>query len=528
MLQSLSPANASERRDSDGGFSLVEIMVALAIFLVASGAVLGLIMVSLSTIRANADRVYAASLARAELDAIRLLPADQIPIGTQDPREVSTDAGDFTISVTTGWPDANDPNNAVDIPNPCRVGESSGFQGNLEVRVSVTGGELSGPQVVNAVIYPNDAGSNAGGDEDAKTGTMTISVVDVEGNAVPNYQVTGRLLGTPLDDGTEQVTQDFTTSTDLEGCAFQSGLTTSADWKVTLTPQPQGYTTESTEGLVQDKVVDALLNTPVNFLVAKLSEVTFAVSRPTNITNQVIEFRRADQDSASDSIFVPPGEKHPDPLWPGTYTAWLRPCEGSVDGTVGSAVVGQGDPDARVTIDVPKVQVYATPGSSVTTTYTSAACDTAINPESTYPLPAPGSDTFSTDLVETITVEEEVTDDAGNTVKDEAGNPVTKTTTTVAKYFVPREAQFLTSGTWTFSDGTNSSKVRIDDTLPVCAVVLGDFPEDEGSETSFTPDLTTEEAEAFRTEIGVTAETDLTAPILLPSTGVPDLCPTSS
>ncbi|MGA0268621.1 MAG: prepilin-type N-terminal cleavage/methylation domain-containing protein, partial [Candidatus Nanopelagicales bacterium] len=36
MLQSLSPANASERRDSDGGFSLVEIMVALAIFLVAS------------------------------------------------------------------------------------------------------------------------------------------------------------------------------------------------------------------------------------------------------------------------------------------------------------------------------------------------------------------------------------------------------------------------------------------------------------------------------------------------------------
>ncbi|MEL0282884.1 MAG: hypothetical protein VXA76_10330, partial [Actinomycetota bacterium] len=111
---------------------------------------------------------------------------------------------------------------------------------------------------------------------------------------------------------------------------------------------------------------------------------------------------------------------------------------------------------------------------------------------------------------------------------DIEGNTTTETTTTVAKYFVPREAQFLTSGTWTFSDGTNSSKVRIDDTLPVCAVVLGDFPEDEGSETSFTPDLTIEEAEAFRTEIGVTADTELTAPILLPSTGVPDPCPASS
>ncbi len=136
MLQSLSPANASERRDSDGGFSLVEIMVALAIFLVASGAVLGLIMVSLSTIRSNADRVYAASLARAELDAIRLLPADQIPIGTQEAREVSTDAGDFTISVTTGWSALPD-----DAVTPCRAGEGYilGGKAYVNARVSVDG-----------------------------------------------------------------------------------------------------------------------------------------------------------------------------------------------------------------------------------------------------------------------------------------------------------------------------------------------------------------------------------------------------
>ncbi|MCH9706821.1 MAG: prepilin-type N-terminal cleavage/methylation domain-containing protein [Actinomycetia bacterium] len=518
MLQSLSPANASER-DSDGGFSLVEIMVALAIFLVASGAVLGLIMVSLSTIRSNADRVYAASLARAELDAIRLLPADQIPIGTQEAREVSTDAGDFTISVTTGWSALPD-----DAVTPCRAGEGYilGGKAYVNARVSVAGGELGGPQVVDAVIYPNDAGSNAADNEDAKTGTMTISVADIEGNAVAGASVTGRLLGTPLDDGTEQVAQTFTGTTDGEGCVFAPELTTSADWKVTVTP-PGNYATESTEGLVQDKVVDALLNTPVNFLVAKPSTVTFAASDTTSITSQVIEFSRADQDSASDSIFVAPGATQTG-LWPGTYTAWLRPCEGSVDGTVASAVVGQGE-SATVTIDVPKVQVYAAPGSSVTATYTSAACDTAITP---IDFPAPGSDTFSTDLVETISVEKEVTDGAGNTVTDGAGNPVTETTTTVAKYVVPREAQFLTSGTWTFSDGNNSSKVRIDDTLPVCAVVLGDFPEDEGSETSFTPVLTTEEAEAFRTEIGVTADTELTAPILLPSTGVPELCPASS
>ena len=198
-------------------------------------------------------------------------------------------------------------------------------------------------------------------------------------------------------------------------------------------------------------------------------------------------------------------------LWPGTYTAWLRPCEGSVDGTVASAVVGQGE-SATVTIDVPKVQVYAAPGSSVTATYTSAACDTAITP---IEFPAPDSEDFSTDLVATTSSTETIDNEDVTTI-------------TVTNYVVPREAQFLTSGTWTFSDGTNFSKVRIDDTLPVCAVILGEFPEDEGSETSFTPVLTTEEAEAFRTKIGVTAGSDLTAPILLPSTGVPDLCPASS
>ncbi|NDH88675.1 MAG: prepilin-type N-terminal cleavage/methylation domain-containing protein, partial [Actinobacteria bacterium] len=502
-----SPTNAPERRDSDGGFSLVEIMVALAIFLVASGAVLGLIMVSLSTIRSNADRVYAASLARAELDAIRLLPADQIPIGTQDPREVSTDAGDFTISVTTGWSGLPD-----DAVTPCRAGEGYilGGKAYVNARVSVDGGELGGPQVVDAVIYPNDAGSNAADDEDAKTGTMTISVADVEGNAVAGASVTGRLLGTPLDDGTEQVAQTFTGTTDAEGCVFAPELTTSADWKVTVTP-PGDYATESTEGLVQDKVVDALLNTPVNFLVAKPSTVTFAASESTSITSQVIEFSRADQDSASDSIFVAPGATQTD-LWPGTYTAWLRPCEGSVDGTVASAVVGQGE-SATVTIDVPKVQVYATPGRSVTATYTSAACDTAITP---IEFLAPDSEDFSTDLVATTSSTEKIDNEDVTTI-------------TVTNYFVPRKAQFLTSGTWTFSDGTNSSKVRIDDTLPVCAVILGDFPEGDGSTpTSFTPALTTEEAAAaFRTKIGVTAGSDLTAPILLPSMEVP-LCPAAS
>ena len=512
MLQSLSPTNASER-DSDGGFSLVEIMVALAIFLVASGAVLGLIMVSLSTIRSNADRVYAASLARAELNAIRLLPADQIPIGTQDPREVSTDAGDFTISVTTDWEPL--PQDVIALCEGLDDGGNiPGGRAYVSARVSVTGGELSGPQIVQALIYPNDFGSSDAGGEAAKTGTMTISVTDVEGNPVSP-------------EGYLELNGVSTNWTAADGCAFVPGLATSADWKVTL-PVPPGweyvldnnFEEESKPEQTQAKVVDALLNTPVNFVVAKPGEVKFSVSDELSYACEgCVEIRRADQGSATESRFVDPGEELSG-LWPGTYTAWLRPCKDSVDGTVASTVVGQGETEF-VTIDVPKVQVYATPGSSVTARYTSAACDPDGIETTPIDFPAPGSETFSTNLVETITVEEEVTDGEGNTT--------TETTTTVANYFVPREVQNLTSGVWTFSDETNSnsSKVRIDDSLPVCAVVVGDFPEDEGSETSFTPDLTIEEAEAFRSEIGVTADTELTAPILPPSMEVP-LCPAAS
>ena len=515
MLQSLSPANASERRDSDGGFSLVEIMVALAIFLVASGAVLGLIMVSLSTIRSNADRVYAASLARAELDAIRLLPADQIPIGTQDPREVSTDAGDFTISVTTGWSGLPD-----DAVTPCRAGEGYilGGKAYVNARVSVDGGELGGPQVVDAVIYPNDAGSNAADDEDAKTGTMTISVADVEGNAVAGASVTGRLLGTPLDDGTEQVAQTFTGTTDAEGCVFAPELTTSADWKVTVTP-PGDYATESAEGLVQDKVVDALLNTPVNFLVAKLSEVTFAVSRPTNITNQVIEFRRADQDSASDSVFVDPGVTQSN-LWPGTYTAWLRPCEGSVDGTVASAVVGQGE-TATVTIDVPEVRVYAKPDTVVTATYVSANC--ASEATKTFTLPTVSTEALDAqpaDLADGVVVYEGVV--TLTTTPTNENEP----TTTIRNYVVPDIGQFFTSGVWTFSAGGISSTVIIDDEVSECSVVLGDFPTDTNP-AKFSPATGSGfDQAAFRSALNLSVEALLEAPIFLPE-GVPSPCPTS-
>ncbi len=72
-------------------------------------------------------------------------------------------------------------------------------------RVSVDG-ELGGPQVVDAVIHRTTLVVSAADDEDAKTGTMTIPVADVEGQRGRWSERDWRFWHT-LDDGTEQVAQ---------------------------------------------------------------------------------------------------------------------------------------------------------------------------------------------------------------------------------------------------------------------------------------------------------------------------------
>ncbi len=513
MLQSLSPANASERRDSDGGFSLVEIMVALAIFLVASGAVLGLIMVSLSTIRSNADRVYAASLARAELDAIRLLPADQIPIGAQDPREVSTDAGDFTISVTTGW--SKLPQEAI---SECQAGEGYilGGKAYVNARVSVAGGELSGPQVVDAVIYPNDAGSNAVGSEDAKTGTMTIFVSDVDGNPIEGATVRGELADPP---------SDFVLATDVDGCLFAPDLPTSADWKITLESLPNNLSAEGEDQAQVAKVVDALLNTPANFVVARRNSLTVAVSEFPGFDSEVVEFGRTDEGSSSDIVEIQPGPQAE--LWPGSYTAWLRPCSGSVQGSFTTRVVPQAaDPEdpadpLELKIEVPKVQVFAAPGAVVNATLTSDECSASKDYD---PLPKPeptGFEGYVQTRKETSDAECPKTDDWT------APDPVTSIAC-VNTYFVPSKDLYLTSGTWTLTDGNdNQSIVVVDDTRTGCSVILGNYSSTVDEGNTFDPGLAVDESATFRTKIGASPDTELEAPIVLPE-GVPASCPTSS
>ena len=277
----------------------------------------------------------------------------------------------------------------------------------------------------------------------------------------------------PLDDGNEQVAQTFTGTPTLKGVSPRAHDQCRLEGHPT--PLYHGYNGEhrrlgSGQGCRRSAQHAGQLPGTAEHRDVRSFD-------PTNITSQVIEFSRADQDSASDSTVArersrPTGRGPTQPRYA---------CEGSVDAMV-STVVGK--ESATAAIDVPKVQVYVYPVAGHRDLH--ILLDTAITP---IEFPAPGSDIFQIP-VETISVEGEGMDVDGNTT--------TETTTTVSNYFVPREGTVPDAGDVDSLRRTNSSKVRIDDT-PGCAVILGDF-RGRGSETSFTPDLTTEEA-AFRTEI---------------------------
>ena len=68
-------------RGNDSGFTLMEVMVALGVFLAVTAATVTILLAALATVRENADRVLAASIARSQVEDLRLAGAEEIPIG---------------------------------------------------------------------------------------------------------------------------------------------------------------------------------------------------------------------------------------------------------------------------------------------------------------------------------------------------------------------------------------------------------------------------------------------------------------
>jgi prepilin-type N-terminal cleavage/methylation domain-containing protein len=352
----------------DEGFSLVEVIVAMAIFLIVSAAALGLIMTSLQTVRGNADRVYAAAVARGEVDYLRTLGSGAIPLGAST-RTVSGAGGDFTVTRTATWVDAGV------ATNPCNVGPGvSPGKSYLRVQVEVVGEELDAPQRLDAIVYPSDTVPTQ------NTGTVTVVVVDASNAPVPGVTVTG----------SNGAGSTFQQVTGPDGCVFVPDLVVGASWLVTVSKP--GYITEELNGEAQTVAVEELQNTPVDVVYSQPGSLTVTAGgggfpvpegMPFSLTPDTRN--RAPSTFASYPVTVTG-------LWPDGYDTLFRGCLASGTGSARSAVVGAGETASldlggtRIELVGPEGDgVRAIPAAPCTNEYPLGAWDDTLLKQATLP-----------------------------------------------------------------------------------------------------------------------------------------------
>ena len=211
------------RRGDDGGFSLLEVVVAMTVFTVMATVSLGILLRTTDAARGNIERTQATSLATRQIEAVR----SQDALTIQDGKTVTTS----TVSGTTYTITQSANYVATDADASICSGSSSTLAYKL-VTVSVAWPNMGTIKPVRA-----DTLMAVGvGDEglDATKGTLAVRVAGVADRSIAD--VTVRLTPGNL----TRVTGD-------DGCAVFTGLT------------PGGYTaTTSADGYVSS------LNTPVS------------------------------------------------------------------------------------------------------------------------------------------------------------------------------------------------------------------------------------------------------------------------
>lgn len=184
--------------ERDRGASLIEMVVALAIFAIVSAALLSLLLTSARLVRGAKQRALAAQVAASAIDEARAQGAVAVTPG-RTTSERTVGGIRFTVTrdaqfVARGATDSS-----------CT---SPGIPSFLRVRVSVswpTMGTVRAPEA-NTLITPGV------GDVDQATGMVAVTVVDRTGAPVANLPVT-------LNPGTAPATGPVQRTT-AEGCAF--------------------------------------------------------------------------------------------------------------------------------------------------------------------------------------------------------------------------------------------------------------------------------------------------------------------
>jgi prepilin-type N-terminal cleavage/methylation domain-containing protein len=236
---------------ADAGFTLVEVIAAMVIFLIVSTAAIGMLIVAIRTVRENADRVQAANIARSQVDAMRFLGASAIPKGLILGAPLGTDPR-FTVATTSSWAGLNQTTSACDAASP--------GQAFVRVHVEVSTVSLSSPQILDTLVAPNANVSVDG------TGGLTVAIVDQNNARVSGVSVQATDAVHPLD--------SFTQVTGPDGCIFVPGLEPTGSLSVSVSRS--GFVSSTPTGTTKTLTVINSAVTRSTFELAQAAEISFS------------------------------------------------------------------------------------------------------------------------------------------------------------------------------------------------------------------------------------------------------------
>ncbi len=366
----------------DAGFTLVEVVVALVIFVLVSTAAVTLLIIGLRTVRENADRVIASSIARGEVEALQAAGAESLTPGTST-RTVTQDGIAYTVTRSATWVSIDqtaDPCLATIDPKALRA---------MRVQVSVAGGSLPGPQSLIALVPRSEELLVAG------TASVSARVVDSAGVGVAGVSVI--ITNNATGDALGQY------ETDVNGCLIISGVATGIQWKAAISKA--GYVALAPPGTSSvTAVTSAGTNTPFeNFLYAPagilvVSSADDSYPIPSGIPSRLTLATTTAGASAAGRSQVPAANGLNDTsyphsvtgLFPGSYSTVLGACSDNAATGTAQARPNESLP-ARLT--AARVQVVAAPGTAVTMTRNALASPgTCTGGLPTYNLGTTGSD----------------------------------------------------------------------------------------------------------------------------------------
>ncbi|MEC8445362.1 MAG: hypothetical protein VXZ03_03660 [Actinomycetota bacterium] len=251
MVRSSSvPPHPSSRLAADGGFSLVEVLAAVVLFVAISASTITVLLMALKTVRENNDRVLVANVARSQIEELRVLGPDQIVPGLTYDKPAGT-PDDFVVETSAQWVGAGQTASACDAASP--------GQAYLRIRVAASSPDLGAPAVADTIIAPEANVSDEG------TAAIAINVEDHNGEPVSGVTVTAVDSTSPEN--------SFTYLTGSDGCLYIPGLT--PDRALAITVSKDGYVSNSESGDTTTSNLDAGSLAKPSLLLAPASGIDF-------------------------------------------------------------------------------------------------------------------------------------------------------------------------------------------------------------------------------------------------------------